>query len=841
MVKGYRRNGCSPGFYVGVGIGLLCAALTAGAQTVTPAYVNLGFPAAAVGTKSPQTLVAAFDVSGYSGSVFIPTAAMHYGHDYSVGDAVCNPTGSGTETCSFSVTFTPTLPGMRKDALVVSDGTKTLATLLVYGVGEGPLGAIQPGVLTQVTAPVSLYDSAVDENGTAYAISSNTGEVYSYTKAGVLTQVPVTGLNEPHQIAIDGAGTLYFAQETYGSSIVTYSANGAQSSVAMVPPAPYVPCSNAISNGNALEFLSSVAVDGAGDIFALEALCSVIFERKADGSFATFPVNPVITQPSKMAVDSEGNVFISGFTINELTSGGVQTEINTMDGMPGGAGNSTGLAVDASGLLYDTPYPGTIDGEHFGVAELPPTDYTTPELDLDAGAALEGIGLGSDGTFFSGGYLSLTTIDRSQGAVAFGEQNLGVASAAQTVQLVNIGNEPLTLAGIALAGDAGYATQATGTLDCAKGMVLAPGAYCQTGVTLTPAHPGYSRGTLSFTDDSGSIAGATQVVSLTGWVNGAYVTASPSTLNFGDQQIGTSSAAQTVTLTNDAALGTAAVGTPVSSNPVFAATLSSCGAAIAPGASCQMPVIFTPKALGTVSGTITASVSGGLTGETVSVGVSGVGVPAPATLNIAETIHVSDALPGLGPALALTVAETIHVADSLPGLGPALTLSVAEAIHVTDALPALGPALKLAVAETIHVVDSLPALGPALKLAVAETIHVVDSLPVLGPALKLAVAETIHVADSLPALGPALKLAVAETIQVADALPDLGPALKLSVAETIRLADALPDLGPALKLAVAETIHVHDAAPTLTARVGGRDKAARAGGIGGHDTYSQQF
>ena len=769
-----------------------CAGFLAGmgyAQTVTSQPVNIGFLAADIGTKTPQTVVAKFALSGYVSS-FPPTAAMHYGHDYTMGAGSCTSTGAEAETCSYPITFTPTLPGMRKDALVLSDGANTLATVLVYGVGRGPLAGIQPGVMTQVAAPVLLGDSAVDENGTAYVLSPNNNAVYSVTKAGVVTQLPVTGLNYPHQIAIDGAGTLYFSQETYGSSIVSYRADGVQGKVTIEPPAPYAPCGNAISGENILEYLSSVAVDGAGDIFAVEGICNVIFERKADGSYSTFPIDPGITQPARLAVDDAGDVFISGFTINELTSAGKQTEINTLDGMASSIGNSTGLAVDASGILYDTPYPGELNGVPFNVAELPPTGYSTAELNLSAVGAVNGVGLGSDGTFFLGQYLSLTKVDRSQGALNFGYLNLGVASSAQTVELVNIGNQTLSLSGISLAGDAGFSTQATGSQDCGKATMLAPSAYCQVAVKLTPAHGGISTGSLVFTDNSKDNSGGTQTVSLSGYTNGAYVTASPSPLIFAPQPIDTTSKAQTVTLTNNAVYGSAGIGAPVSDNAVFVPSLNNCGAGISPGATCQLLVTFRPSALGNESGTITASVSGGLAGETVSFGVSGLGIPPPATLNIAETIHVGDALPGLGLGLSLAVAEAIHVTDALPGSGGALPVDIAETIHVSDAFPALGPTVSVAVAEAIHVSDVLPGFGATLPINIGETVHVSDALPGFGLAVSLNVAEAIHVTDALPGFEQTARIAVEETIHVKDVLPALGVSAPVNVAETIHLTDS---------------------------------------------------
>src|SRR5271163_3716379 len=191
---------------------------------------------------------------------------MHYGHDYTVGAAACAILTSTTETCTFDITFKPTLPGTRKDAIVVSDGATPLATVLVYGVGNAPLSALNPGVETQVTTPQYSYGATVDENGTAYVFNAIANAVYSYTKAGVLSTLPITGISSPHGIAIDGAGTLYIAQNAYSHQIITYNTvEKTQGAITVDPPAPYVPCGN--SNDGTLEYLYSVAVDGAGNLF----------------------------------------------------------------------------------------------------------------------------------------------------------------------------------------------------------------------------------------------------------------------------------------------------------------------------------------------------------------------------------------------------------------------------------------------------------------------------------------------------------------------------------------------------------------------------------------------
>src|SRR5208282_3859696 len=101
------------------------------------------------------SLTATFAISGYSGS-FTPTIVAHYGKDYSVGAVSCTTTGTG-ENCSVNVTFLPTLPGGRKDALFVMNGTTLLTSVLMGGIGQAPLSLVQPGVVTNPILNTSYY------------------------------------------------------------------------------------------------------------------------------------------------------------------------------------------------------------------------------------------------------------------------------------------------------------------------------------------------------------------------------------------------------------------------------------------------------------------------------------------------------------------------------------------------------------------------------------------------------------------------------------------------------------------------------------------------------------
>ncbi len=585
----------------------------------SPTPRALSFKPAAVGVaaSSAQKLTASFHVGGYSGT-FTPTAAFHYGHDYTASAVTCTVSGA-TETCTLTVTFQPTLPGERKDALLLKDGAATLATVLLGGTGQSPQSLIQPGI---VTSPVTdagasdyIYQSVVDENGTVYFLSDNSNAVFSYTKAGVLTQLPITGLSSPHAIAINGAGTLYIAQNTFATDIVTYTAAGKQGTLTVIPPAPpYVPCSTT-------EYLYSVAVDGAGNLFVLDIECDQIFEVKLDGAYVTTPIDPSMTQPSEISVDAADNVFIGGYAINKLTAAGVQTQINTV-------GASEGVPVDAADTIYATRYTGG------GVAELPASGYSTSIANLDPAASPLGDSVASDGTVYVGNYYDLDKVDRSQGAIAFGEQSAGVESSVEEVSIYNGGNEALTVSTITRSGATAFAIKAASTKNCTTGKVIAVGSYCNIAVAMTPPHAGTYAGTITITTNSLNAAGSAQTIALSGFVYGVYIVPTPKALAFGSQTDGTTSAAKTVTLTNEGDLYAAAIGTPVSSNPAFSASLGTCTASVPVGGTCKLSVTFSPTTAEAYSGTVTvpASSGGGGTTPSATFTVSGTGVAA-ATLN----------------------------------------------------------------------------------------------------------------------------------------------------------------------------------------------------------------
>jgi hypothetical protein len=191
--------------------------------------------------------------------------------------------------------------------------------------------------------------------------------------------------------------------------------------------------------------------------------------------------------------------------------------------------------------------------------------------------------------------------------LAFGNVNVGATSPPQNVTLTNTGGTVLNVTSVVPTGDFGQ------TNNCIPSVPA--GASCTIAVTFTPTDGGARTGTLTISD---SDPGSPQMVSLSGF--GAGVGLSPSSLSFGPQNVGTSSAPQTITLTNDAAVQLNVISIIASGD--FSQT-NNCGNALAGHANCTIQVTFTPSAAGSRSGYVTVTDSDPTSLHTVNLSGSG--------------------------------------------------------------------------------------------------------------------------------------------------------------------------------------------------------------------------
>jgi hypothetical protein len=223
----------------------------------------------------------------------------------------------------------------------------------------------------------------------------------------------------------------------------------------------------------------------------------------------------------------------------------------------------------------------TAGGNVLGSISIPDNATNSPQT-----IALSGTGVTAPIATFSPLSLTFTT-----------PQAVGSTSGSQTVMLTNSGSATLFIDNVAASTNFGESNNCGASVNA--------GAQCSIYVTFAPTSVGNLYGTLSVTDNNNGAATSVQVIPLAGIGQGApAVTLTPPSLTFAGQPLQTSSAPQTVTLTNS---GSASLNiTSILASGDFSAT-SSCGLTLAVNASCIITVTFTPTALGTRAGAVTVT------------------------------------------------------------------------------------------------------------------------------------------------------------------------------------------------------------------------------------------
>jgi len=178
-------------------------------------------------------------------------------------------------------------------------------------------------------------------------------------------------------------------------------------------------------------------------------------------------------------------------------------------------------------------------------------------------------------------------------SLIFASQSVGSTSAPQSIAFTNTGNGQLTVTSIQATGDFAQ------TNNCA--ILAASTGTCTVVVTYTPTSVGSRTGTIVVTD---SAPNSPQTLILSGTAGAPANTLSATALTFAEQAVGTSSAAQAVTLTNTGNANMVVSG--VSAAGDFSQT-NNCPANLAPSASCAINVKFTPAAGGSRTGSLIVS------------------------------------------------------------------------------------------------------------------------------------------------------------------------------------------------------------------------------------------
>ena len=216
--------------------------------------------------------------------------------------------------------------------------------------------------------------------------------------------------------------------------------------------------------------------------------------------------------------------------------------------------------------------------------------------------------------------------------LVFGNMQVGSSTATQNVTLTNKGNTVLNIASITTSADYPMTTNCGGTLGSL--------ATCTITVKFSPTYPGAINGTLTIT---GSVTGDYLNIPLTG--TGQFPMAvSPLTLNLGSVAVGSTSAAQTVTVTNQSSSTVAFAFSATGNYNAVGSGTTPCGASLAGLAKCTVSVTLTPTQAGAINGSFIVSGAGFLP-QITSLSGTGTGGPTlPLTFSPASLLFDSPAL-----------------------------------------------------------------------------------------------------------------------------------------------------------------------------------------------------
>ena len=577
-------------------------------QTVTLSGVGQGTPQAVLsssaisfGSQTLQSTSATQSVTlSNPGTAVLTMSSIAVAGTNPVDFAQTNTCGSSLATgasCTISVVFTPVAVGSRAASIVITtNAAGSPQTVAVSGVGQGTPQAVLS------SSSISFGSQALQSSSAAQSVTlSNPG-----TAALTISSIAVAGTNSAD-----------FAQtNTCGSSLAP-SASCAIS-IVFTPPVVGNRAASIIVTTNAAGSPQTITLSGTGQGVPQAVLSSSAI------SFGSQTLQSS-SAPQSVTLSNSGTAALS---ISSIVLGGTNpadfAQTSTC---------STSLAPGANCAISVVFTPTVVGNRAVSIV------ITTNAAGSPQTVAVSGVGQGTPQAVLS------------SSSISFGSQTLQSSSAAQSVTLSNSGTAALTISSIALAGANSADFAQTNTC----GSSLATGASCTISVVFTPAAVGSRAASIVITTNA---AGSPQTAAVSGVGQGTpQAVLSSSSISFGTQALQSSSAAQSVTLTNS---GTAALTISniavAGTNPADFAQTNTCTASLAPSASCTISVVFTPTATGNRAASIVVTTNAAGSPQTVAVSGVGQGTPQ-AVLSSSSISFGTQALQSSSAAQSVTLSN----------------------------------------------------------------------------------------------------------------------------------------------------------------------------------------
>lgn len=496
----------------------------------------------------------------------------------------------------------------------------------------------------------TLQDMAVDSAGNAYVAGTTNTSNFPVTSGAYLT-TDVAPTNSPIGFVgkFDGSGNLVYSTY-FGDDVLTNI-----SSIAVDGSGSAYITGLAITDGT-----FPLTSTGICDPSVYGGACNFAFVSKFDPTGATLVYSTFlgpnnVATPQAIALDANNNAYVLAgtasntfSTVNGIENFAGETDILLVEidatasnqllaTFLGGSGNDQpapdGLALDSDGNIY---IAGMTDSSDFPVTQS---------------AFQTAFGGNTDALVAKLSPASAAAVSMSPLSLQFASQNVSSTSPAQSVILRNMGSAVLAISSISGNGDFSE-TDNCGTSVPAAGT-------CTLNITFDPTAPGARAGSIVIQDNA---AGSPHMINLAGTGIGAAVSLAPATVTFPSQLIGSSSAAQVVTLSNT---GNAPLSiTSVQAEGDFGQT-NNCPASLNAASACTINVTFTPTAAGTRTGTVTITDSA--SGIPQSVALSGIGVTPNASVSLSPLTltFASQTIGSSSAARVVTLSNTGNEALSI--------------------------------------------------------------------------------------------------------------------------------------------------------------------------------
>lgn len=407
---------------------------------------------------------------------------------------------------------------------------------------------------------------AISSDGTTIAAGDpNAGDGGNEGLGAVYVFVEPTGgwatsTGTTYLFASDGTAESFLgsivAVSSNGSTVVAGSRGGAY--VFVKPTNGWITSSETAklttSGGSADSLSGAVAISGDGSTIAAGAQGATVGNNAGQGAVYVF------LEPANGWTSSTETAKL---TASDGSAGAEMGAIVTISGdgsTIAASGAISSIGIVESVYMFVKPADGwtsTIDTDEltdgvtdddFGSAFALDTTGTFAVIGAPSATVGGNQGQGSAYIFF--GSAAAPEVSVSPTSLNFGNQTVFTTSGPQTVTVNNNGSAPLTVTNVSVSGPF------TSTQNCLGQSPIAAGSSCSETLQFTPTSVGSALGTLTFTDNNGSVAGSTQQVQL----SGTGITAATSTTL--SSSLNPSTWGQAVTFT---ATVTAAVGTPTGS------------------------------------------------------------------------------------------------------------------------------------------------------------------------------------------------------------------------------------------------------------------------------------